>query len=47
MDEKSILNLVKSKSNPFKEITDEQETIRRLSKETYGEATNEKKVTIK
>lgn len=32
MNEKSILNLIKSKSNPFKEITDEQKHIKLMSK---------------
>lgn len=39
-----LLNLVKSKSNPLKEITDEQKHIKRLAKEVYAEATNKKKL---
>ena len=31
MNKKLILNLVKSKSNPFKEITDEQKHIKLMS----------------
>jgi hypothetical protein len=42
MNEKLLLNLVKSKSNPLKEITDEQKHIKRLAKEVYAEATNKK-----
>ena len=32
MNEKSILNLIKSKSNPFKVMTDEQKHIKLMSK---------------
>ena len=44
MNEKLLLNLVKSKSNPFKEITDEQALIKVLAKEVYGETTNKQKL---
>ena len=40
MNKKLLLNLLKSKSNPFKEITDEQTLIKVLDKEVYGETTN-------
>ena len=44
MNKKLIFRRVKFRSMYSKEITDEQLTIRRLSKEIYGEATNEKKL---
>lgn len=44
MNKKLILNLVKSKSNPFEEITDGQALLTALAKEFYGEATNKKKL---
>lgn len=44
MNEKLLLNLVKSKSNPLKEITDEQALIKVLAKEVYGETTNKQKL---
>jgi hypothetical protein len=44
MNERLLLKLVKSKSNPLKEITDEHKCIIRLVKEVYGETTNKKKL---
>lgn len=44
MNKKLILNLVKSKSNPFEEITDGQALITVLAKEFYGETTNKQKL---
>lgn len=44
MNKKLLLNLVKSKSNPFKEITDEQALIKVLAKEAYSETTNKQKL---
>ena len=44
MNNKLLLNMVKSKSNPFKEITDEHALIKVLAKEVYGETTNKQKL---
>lgn len=44
MNKKLLLNMVKSKSNPFKEITDEHALIKVLAKEVHGETTNKQKL---